>query len=119
MKGMKPFHYKGGKVIRQNGYLAIYKPSHPNCTKDGYVLEHRLIMEKHIGRYLDPKEVVHHKNHKTDDNRIDNLELFDNHSSHLSHERSGIKRKPFSDKWKENIRKGRIEWLAKHSHPNS
>lgn len=32
-------------------------------------------MECYIGRWLKEKEVVHHINHKRDDNRIENLQL--------------------------------------------
>lgn len=37
--------------------------------------EHRLIMERRLGRRLGFNEVVHHKNHDATDNRPDNLEV--------------------------------------------
>ena len=76
-KGLKrnPSKYGGHRKRRQDGYIYVYVPDHPNSSKDGYVMEHILVMEEKIGRYITRNEVVHHKNKKRDDNRIDNLEL--------------------------------------------
>lgn len=67
--------WKGGRIRGINGYIKIHKPIHPFANKRGYVLEHRLIMEKMLGRYLKIYENVHHKNNIKDDNRPVNLEL--------------------------------------------
>lgn len=83
-RGDKNYFWKGGHYI-SNGYVKIWQPTHPMADKDGYVTEHRLLMEKEIGRYLTRKESVHHKNGIKDDNRIENLELFKNESEHQKH----------------------------------
>jgi len=64
-----------GQYKTSKGYVLIYRPEHPNATKGGYVMEHRLVMENHLGRLLLPSEVVHHKNGDKSDNRTDNLEV--------------------------------------------
>jgi len=52
------------------------------ARKDGYVMEHRLIMANAVGRPLTRTEVVHHRNHNPQDNRLENLELFPNNQAH-------------------------------------
>lgn len=77
--------WKGGRVINKDGYVGIYSPNHPTFHKTHkYVLEHRLVMEKHLGRYLTKEEVVHHRNGVKDDNRIENLEVFATNGEHLA-----------------------------------
>lgn len=68
--------------INRQGYWYILKKEHPRSGKQGYVAEHRLVMEAHIGRYLTAKEAVHHINHDPADNRIENLELCATHGQH-------------------------------------
>ena len=65
----------GHKKKRTDGYICIYFPDHPKSNKDGYIMEHDLIMECLIGRHLNDDEVVHHKNKIRNDNRKENLEL--------------------------------------------
>lgn len=71
-----PSHWKGGVVKHAAGYLKELARGHPFADKNGYVMQHRLVMERHLGRILDPKERVHHKNGIRDDNRLENLELW-------------------------------------------
>jgi len=80
--GDKNPKWRGGVLHAADGYIYIYKPEHQHATKMGYVLEHRLVMESHIGRLLKKKEVVHHINKNRRDNRIENLMLFSSSGEH-------------------------------------
>lgn len=62
--------------VMEKGYVSVYKPNHPFATKQGRILEHRLVMEEMIGRHLKKHENVHHKNGNRKDNRPENLELW-------------------------------------------
>lgn len=83
----KGFRYKNrkGYIINPRGYKMLYFPDHPTSDSRGYIMEHRLVMEKHIVRLLNPVEKVHHKNKNRLDNRIENLELCKNQSKHIRH----------------------------------
>lgn len=91
LTGNKHFNWKGGKIKDKNGYILILKPNHPFCDSHNYIREQRLVVEKRIGRYLKPEEVVHHIGIKypigsiknKQDNRPENLIAFSGHSAHL------------------------------------
>lgn len=73
-KGKVSHNSKGGRY-KCDGYVLILSRNHPMASPKGYVKEHRIVMEQHIGRYLQRCEAVHHINGIKDDNRIENLEL--------------------------------------------
>ncbi len=75
-----------GTVGRCNDrdYWLVLSPCHPKSNNQGYVFEHRLIMEVELGRFLDTKEIIHHIDHDRGNNNIENLELT-NHANHNRH----------------------------------
>ena len=81
--------WQGGRIVSPDGYIKIACPGHPCATKRGfYVMEHRLVMEAHLGRYLKPTEIVHHINGIVDDNRLENLMLFPSRKAHSAFHRA-------------------------------
>jgi len=82
-------NWKGGKTKDKLGYILIKNREHPFCSPIGYAREHRLVIEKQIGRYLLPKEEIHHLG-KKGDNRVKKLMAFTNHSAHRRFEGIGI-----------------------------
>jgi hypothetical protein len=82
----KSISWKGGRRFHSLGYIEIYH-NNPN-RKDKYILEHRYVMEQHIGRPLNANETVHHIDENRSNNSIDNLMLFPNKSAHLAYHRS-------------------------------
>ena len=85
--------WKGGKHISSDGYVMIHSPNHPNKDVRNSVREHRLIVEKSLGRYLTSEEVIHHINEIKDDNRIKNLYLFSSEREHRKHHQTKPKEK--------------------------
>lgn len=68
-KGQDSPNWKGGREITKAGYIRLW------ISRDERVLEHRKVMEEHLGRRLNRDEVIHHINGNNADNRIANLRL--------------------------------------------
>ena len=106
MSGGGNWRWRGERLIQKEGYIFILDRNHPYADISGRVKEERLMIEKHLGRYLFLGEVVHHKNGNKQDNRIENLEVFSSKSEHTAFHNKNV-----SEKTREKIRKtlkGRI-----------
>ena len=69
----------GNRVEFGSGYIKIRMASDDPyismADRDCYILEHRLVMARKLGRLLKNSEMVHHLNGIRDDNREENLAL--------------------------------------------
>lgn len=93
VSGEKHPRWNGGRYKdNTHGYIHILKPGHPYCDTRGYILEHRFIAGKYIGRYLTNIESIHHINGIRHDNRLENLYLFNIEKEHIQFHK--LKNKP-------------------------
>lgn len=72
---------KNGTGCVWAGYRLFAGKNIKKFTGKNRISEHRLVMQKHIGRRLKSNEVVHHINFNKLDNRIENL-ILTNHREH-------------------------------------
>jgi len=88
IKGENNPRWNNGIAYAKAGYVFIRSHKHPHKDRRGYVLEHRLVVEKIIGRYLLKSEPIHHLG-KTSDNRPQMLMAFISNSAHKRFEQGG------------------------------
>ena len=89
-------------IIAEDGYVWEWCPTHPKASR-GVVLQHRLVVECRIGRFLTKEERIHHDNEHRWDNRDDNLVLHRSHAEHMIEHWSTKGRR--SPEWIERVRK--------------
>ena len=69
-------------MLKKNNYIKLLDPSHP-YSKKGYIWEHRVVVERFIGRILEPFEIIHHIDEDKTNNKIENLMVFQSNKEHI------------------------------------
>lgn len=100
--------WKGGRSKDRYGYsklnINLVEPQfHSMCDKSGWVLEHRYLVAKKIGRPLTRNEIVHHIDHNKENNSLDNLELTTRADHMRKHESWKTMRPEFFKKEEVNV----------------
>lgn len=85
--GKNHHNWKGGKILKGDGYVGIWNPTHERADKQGYVYEHTLVYEKEKGMLPLQNQVIHHIDMDKLNNNIDNLYLC-NYKDHIKAHRS-------------------------------
>jgi len=84
-KGENHHSWKGGRIIKGDGYYGIWKPEHERADNQGYVYEHTLIYEKNKGVLPNKNEVLHHIDGNKLNNEFSNLYLCNNRKHLVCH----------------------------------
>lgn len=87
--GKKHHAWNGGQLITKDGYKAIQTNILHPCGVKKYILEHRLITSKALGRELFKTEDVHHIDGNRLNNKLSNLMVFSSRSAHKRYEMGG------------------------------
>ena len=107
--GKNNHQFVSGRRIDLDGYALVTAPiDHPYARQRTYrkgklIFEHRLVMEKKLGRYLLPSEVCDHKDGLTLHNDPSNLRLFEKNGDHLRATITGLP-KQISVSGRQNIK---------------
>ena len=80
---------KGAYADQRIRYVRAPERFRPMARRDGYIMEHRLVVAEAMGRCLTRAESVHHVNHDATDNRRENLMLFRTNREHKLFEHHG------------------------------
>lgn len=106
--------YMGGHTVERDGYLLEFCPYHKDANRWGYVSQHRLTVERSLGRYLEADEYIHHKDLDKHNNSIDNLQLV-SRSEHMKIHRAMSHSSRFPAVTDELVRKALAEGGLKHA----
>ncbi len=102
--------WKGGRYRRFDGYVLVrLQPGdffYPMVKANGYVLEHRLVMARHLGRCLYDREKVHHKDGIRYHNELNNL-MLSTASKHLKMHSKG-----YRDGYQQGLIDGRTKQIT-------
>jgi len=106
-RGKEAAHWKGGRVSNGRGYVQIGMTKddffYPMANKQGYAMEHRLVVARHLGRNLHRWEKVHHKDGIKDHNEYSNLKM-NTLGSHIIEHSKG-----YRDGYLQGLREGRLQ----------
>jgi len=95
--------WSGGMTMATGGYVLEWCRGHPGANRSGHVLQHRLVMERHLGRILASDEVVHHIDGDKTNNEIANLLLLSSQAEHARFHDPKFGRRP------SDLLSGRVE----------
>ena len=91
-KGRRHGMWCGGRIGHSDGYVYIHVETlaakeqalYGNMAdQNGYILEHRLVAARKLGRSLTQNEIAHHENGKRDDNRPENISVIASPGEHI------------------------------------